>query len=71
LSTRSANACWGSVRLKVMKAMIWIGITVGGTAGGLVGALFDGGFGLWSISLSTIGSFVGLWAGYKIGKMYF
>ena len=58
-------------RLKSMKLMIWIGITVGGTAGGLLGAAFDGGFGLWSILLTTIGSFAGLWAGYKIGKAYF
>ena len=54
-----------------MKLMIWIGITVGGTAGGLLGAVFDGGFGLWSILFSGIGSIAGLWAGYKIGKTYF
>jgi hypothetical protein len=54
-----------------MKTLIWVGLTVGGTAGGLVGAYFDGGFGVWSILLSTIGSLVGIWAGYKIAKTYF
>ena len=50
--------------------MIWLGILVGGTVGGLVGAVFDGGLGLWSILFSTIGSLAGIWAGYKIGKAY-
>ncbi len=54
-----------------MKFMIWLGILAGGTVGGLIGALFDGGFGAWSILLSTIGSLAGLWAAYKIGKNYF
>lgn len=54
-----------------MKLMIWLGIVVGGGAGGALGAVFDGGLGLWSILLSTVGSLVGLWAGYHLGKMYF
>lgn len=51
--------------------MILIGISFGGLIGGWLGAaLLDGGnwFGGWSILLSTIGSFVGLWAGYKVGQ---
>ena len=53
-----------------MKALIYIGITVGGIIGGLIGAKLDGGFGLWSFILGLIaGPFIGLWAGYKIGKM--
>lgn len=54
-----------------MKLMIWVGITVGGAIGGVIGAAFDGGLGLWSILLSTVGGLVGLWAGYKIGKVWF
>lgn len=54
-----------------MKKFIWLGVTVGGTVGGLLGSMFDHtGFGLWSILLSTIGSFAGIWAGYKIGRYY-
>lgn len=53
--------------------MIWIGIAIGGTLGGILGGVFDHGsiLGAWSIILSGIGSIVGLWAGYKIGKSYF
>lgn len=56
-----------------MKSMIWIGIAVGGTAGGFVGSFLDGGnwLGAWSILLTTVGSFAGLWGGYKLGKAYF
>ena len=54
-----------------MKTLIWIGLFVGGTAGGFAGAYFDGGVGLWSVLLSTIGSLIGIWAGYKVGKAYF
>lgn len=55
-----------------MKLMIWIGITVGGIAGGWLGSLADGGniLGLWGIIGSTIGSLVGLWAGYKLSQYY-
>jgi hypothetical protein len=53
-----------------MKLLIWIGITVGGTLGGWVGAAFDHGnwFGGWSIFLGVVGSFVGIWAGYKASQ---
>ena len=52
-----------------MKALIYIGITIGGIIGGLIGAKFDGGLGVWSILLGgLIGPFIGLWAGYKLGK---
>ena len=54
-----------------MKLMIWVGILVGSTAGGLIGAALDGGLGLWSVLFSTIGGIAGVWAGYKIGKAYF
>jgi hypothetical protein len=53
-----------------MKLMIWIGITVGGLLGGWLGAVLDHGnsLGAFSIVLGTVGSLVGLWAGYKVGK---
>ena len=56
-----------------MKLMITIGIFLGSTFGGWLGALMDHGnwFGGWSILLSAIGAFVGIWAGYKAGKYYF
>jgi CHASE2 domain-containing sensor protein len=53
-----------------MKLMIIIGITVIGSLGSWIGAALDHGnwFGPWSILLGTIGSFVGIWAGYKAGQ---
>jgi uncharacterized membrane protein YeaQ/YmgE (transglycosylase-associated protein family) len=54
-----------------MKALIFIGITVGGVIGGLLGQKLDHGNGLgsWSLLLGgLIGPLVGLWAGYRIGK---
>ena len=55
-----------------MKKLIWIGIFIGGSLGGWLGSLADHGdfFGGWSILGSTIGSLVGIWAAYKIGKNY-
>lgn len=56
-----------------MKLMIFIGITVFGTLGSWLGSLLDGGnwFGGWSILVGAIGSFFGLWIGYRIGRDYF
>jgi hypothetical protein len=53
-----------------MKLMIFLGIAVVGTFGSWLGALLDGGnwFGIWSILLGTIGSFAGVWVGYKAGQ---
>jgi hypothetical protein len=55
-----------------MKLMITIGIIAGGTLFGWFGALMDHGnwFGGWSILLSTVGSFAGIWAGYKAYKYF-
>jgi len=59
-----------------MKAMITIGILVGGTIGGGIGNMMDHqsffalGLGGWSILLTLVGSLAGIWAGYKIGKLY-
>lgn len=56
----------------IMKALFWIGITVGGTGGGWIGAAMDHGnwMGGWSILLSAVGSLLGLWAAYKLYKNY-
>lgn len=51
------------------KHLIWLGIGVGGTVGGILGTWLDKGNGLgaWTLILSTLGSLIGLWAGYKMG----
>jgi hypothetical protein len=60
-----------------MKLMISIGIIIGATIGGGIGNWFDHkgfwsvNFGGWSILMSTIGSFAGIWAGFKAGKNLF
>ena len=55
-----------------MKLLIWTGLSIGGIVGGWAGAALDHGnwFGGWSILLSAIGSLVGIWLGYKLGKDY-
>jgi hypothetical protein len=53
-----------------MKLMIFLGITIFGTIGGWIGAELDHGnwFGPVSILLSTVGSILGVWAGYKAAQ---
>lgn len=55
-----------------MKLLIWVGLTAGGLLGSWLGSLADGGnfFGLWGLTGSTVGSLVGIWAGYKLAKWY-
>jgi hypothetical protein len=55
-----------------MKIAIWIGIMIGGTLGGWIGALMTHGnwFSLTSLLLSGVGSLIGIWIGYKIAKYY-
>ena len=49
--------------------LIYIGITLGGIIGGLIGSKIDGGLGAWSLLLGgLVGPGLGLWAGYKISK---
>lgn len=50
--------------------MIGLGIFIVGSAGGFIGSLFDNGnfFGPWGLLLSTIGSFAGIWIGYKVAQ---
>jgi phage tail tape-measure protein len=52
-----------------MKGLIYLGIFVGGTIGSYIPVLFGQGiFSAASIIGSAVGSFVGLWAGYKLGS---
>lgn len=58
------------------KAMIWIGIFVGGAIGSGLGNLLDHqsffsltNFGGWNIILSAVGSIAGIWAGYKASRL--
>ncbi len=52
------------------KSLIWLGVIVGSTVGGLMGGALDHGnfFGLWAFALSTIGAFAGIWAGFKLSQ---
>jgi uncharacterized protein YcfJ len=53
-----------------MKAMIFVGITIGGLIGGWIGSILDHGNGLgpWSLLLSTVGSLAGIWAAVKFSQ---
>ena len=53
-----------------MKTMIWIGVFVGSTLGGWLGALASHGNWLsWQSILGTaLGSFLGIYVGYKAGQ---
>ena len=53
-----------------MKLMIFIGIGLFSILGGWIGAAMSGGnwFSGWGILLSVVGSFVGIWAGFKTGR---
>ncbi len=52
-----------------MKTFIYIGITVGGVIGGLIGAKMDGGLGVWSILFGgLVGPLLGLWVAFKLGR---
>jgi hypothetical protein len=56
-----------------MKLMISIGIFIGGSVGAWLGsALFDHGnyLGGWSILIGALGSFGGIWIGYKAAKAW-
>ena len=53
-----------------MKSLVWIGLIVGSTAGGMAPELWGGNvFSGWGVALSTLGGLAGIWAGYKLGRM--
>ncbi len=53
-----------------MKKLIYLGITVGGIAGGWLGSLADHGnwLGVWGIIGTMVGSLAGIWAAVKLGS---
>ena len=53
-----------------MKLLIYAGLTIGSLIGSWVGSFFDHGnwLGGWGLLLGVIGSFVGIWAGYKASQ---
>lgn len=52
------------------KTLIYICLTIGGLIGGYLGSLMDHGniLGLWGLLFTTIGGFLGIWAGFKLGQ---
>lgn len=53
--------------------MISMGIFSVGTLGGFIGSMLDGGnslLGTWSLLLSVVGSFAGIWIGYKAAQYF-
>jgi hypothetical protein len=52
-----------------MKSLIYLGIFVGGTIGSYIPTFFGQDmFSAASLIGTVVGSFAGLWAGYKIGS---
>ena len=53
------------------KRVIWIGVVVGSTLGGLLPSLWHASmFSLSGLVCSTIGGLVGIWVGWRIGRGY-
>ncbi len=53
----------------MQKSLIWIGVAIGSTIGGLIPSLWGAGMlSFSSILLSGLGGFAGIWAGYTLSK---
>ncbi len=51
------------------RPLIWIGMFVGSTLGGLLPTLWGAGvFSLSSVLFTAIGGILGIWAGFKLGN---
>ncbi len=51
------------------KTMIWIGLFVGSTIGGMIPGLWGDNFlSMWSVLLTAVGGLIGIWAGFKLGE---
>jgi hypothetical protein len=62
-------ACFGILIGVERSKLIWIGVFIGGIVGGYVPALWGSGvFSVSSIIFSGIGSFIGIWLGFKLGE---
>lgn len=55
-----------------MKALIYIGLTLGSFLGTWLGSFIDHNalVGPWSFAFGTVGAFVGIWVGYKASKYF-
>lgn len=54
----------------MVKTLIWLGLFVGSTLGGLIPGMWgDSMFSGWALLLSAAGGFLGIWAGYRLGRM--
>lgn len=54
-----------------MKTVLYAEAFIGGIIGGYIPALWGAGiFDLSSIFLGTLGTFLGAWIGYKVGRYY-
>jgi hypothetical protein len=51
-----------------MKKFIWGGVFVGSTIGGAIPYLWGDYFSLTTVILTAVGGFVGIYAGFKLGK---
>jgi len=52
------------------KKLIWIGAAMGSTLGGLLPGMWHASmFSMWGLLFSTIGGLVGIWAGWKVGRV--
>lgn len=51
------------------KTLVWIGLAVGSTMGGLIPTLFGGSaLGFWSVILTALGGIAGIAIGFKLGS---
>ena len=51
------------------KKLIWAGLFIGSTLGGILPALWGGDMlSISGILLSAVGGVIGIWAGYRIGQ---
>ena len=52
-----------------MKSLIWIGLAVGSTLGGMIPLLWGGSaLSMSSVLLSAVGGIVGIWGGFRLGN---
>jgi hypothetical protein len=51
------------------KTMIWIGLFVGSSIGGVIPELWGDSFlSMWSVLLTAVGGLIGIWIGFKLGE---
>ena len=51
------------------KSLIWIGLFVGSTLGGMAPGLWGVGFLSYSsVLLTAVGGLIGIWIGFRLGK---